>query len=455
MKRIEFPKDFIFGVGNSAYQSEGAWNEDGKGESIWDRYCHTPGNVVDGESGDVASDFYHRYPEDIALMKQLGLRHFRLSVAWSRVIPDGSGEVNPKGIAFYHKLLDELAAAGIEPLLTISWWDLPQKLQDRGGWANRETVEHYERYARLLFGEFGGKVKRWVTFAEPFCVAFIGNFIGSYAPALKDFSTALQVSYHLLLAHGRAVAACREMLPEAKIGISLNLSDCKPATGAPEDAEAALRADGYRNRWFLDPLYKARFPQDMLDWYTAKGVVLPDIRPEDLAVMATPTDFLAIDFYSPHFFVHRPAVWPVGAAAVQAGHPVNDINWEIVPEALFNILERVKREYGDIEMMITENGSCATDLPNRNGEVLDDERIDYMYRHLIQLHRARTAGIRVTGYYAFSFTDNLEWALGFTKRFGLVYVDFKTQQRIVKQSGRWYSQVALDGGFALAGQIGQ
>ena len=451
MNKLSFPKDFIWGVGNGAYQSEGAWNEDGKGESIWDRYGHIPGNILNGENGDVTTDFYHRYPKDISLMAKLGIRHFRMSIAWTRIIPDGTGAVNPMGIAFYHRVLDELNKYGIEPMVTIYMWDLPQKLQDIGGWGNRLTADAYDAYAKLLFREYGNKVKTWVTFDEPFCGAFIGNYLGTYAPGLRDFNTALLVSYHMLLAHGRAVKACHEMLPNAKIGIALNLSDCKPASDRPEDIEAARRADGYRNRWFLDPLYKGSFPADMLDYYRSKGVVLPEIREDDLRVISERQDFLGLNYYSPHFFVSDPKNWPIGCTSVQTGYPCNDIGWQIVPQALYNILARVRADYGaDIDFNITENGSCQTDLVNRNHQVVDDGRIDYMYEHLRVLHHAIDDGICVTAYYAFCFTDNVEWALGFSKRFGLVYVDFKSQERIVKESGKWYAKVIAENGFELA-----
>lgn len=449
MAKITFPKDYIWGIGNSAYQSEGAYNEDGRGESIWDRFCHIPGRVANGESGDLSSDFYHKYKEDIALMKKMGIPHFRMSIAWTRIIPDGRGEINVKGIAFYHDVLDELIKNDIEPMVTIYMWDLPQKLQDVGGWANRDITDYYERYARILFSEYGDKVKTWITFDEPFCGAFIGNYIGSYAPGIQDFSTALLVSYNMLLAHGKAVKACHEMLPGGKIGIALNLSDCKSATDKKADIEAALRADGYRNRWFMDPLYKGSFPQSMLDWYKSQNVVVPDILPDDLKIISERQDFLGINYYSPHFYVHDEKAWPVKCTAVKTGKPINDINWEIVPEAIFNILERVKSDYGDIEIKITENGSCTTDNVNREHKLVDDGRIDYIYNHLIQIDRAMRTGVRVTAYYAFCFTDNLEWALGFTKRFGLVYVDFKTQERIVKESGRWYSKVIRENGLDL------
>ena len=450
MTKLTFPDHFIWGIGTSAYQSEGAWQEDGRGESIWDRYCHIPGNTFNGESGDISSDFYHRYKEDIALLKKMGIRHFRTSIAWTRIIPDGRGEINPKGIQFYHDVIDELLRQGIEPMITLYMWDLPQKLQDIGGWANREVTDYYERYARLLFREYGNKVKTWVTFDEPFCGAFIGNYLGTYAPGLRDFNTALLVSYHMLLAHGKAVRACHEMLPDAKIGIALNISDCKPATCKPADTEAAHRADGYRNRWFLDPLYKGSFPQDMLDWYEAQGVILPAISREDLKIISTRQDFLGLNYYSPHFFVDDPKNWPIQCTSVKTGKPLNDINWEIVPEALYNILARIRADYGDVEIQITENGSCQTDILSHRREILDYCRIDYMHRHLVELERAIRAGINVTAYYAFCFMDNLEWALGYSKRFGLVYVDFETQERIVKASGRWYSQVVKQNGLETA-----
>lgn len=446
---IQFPEDFIWGIGNSAYQSEGAYKEDGRGESIWDRYCHIPGNVVDGESGDVTSDFYHRYKEDIALLKKMGIPEFRMSIAWTRIIPDGRGEINPKGIEFYHKVLDELKSAGIDVMVTLYMWDLPQKLQDIGGWANRDVTDYYERYARVLFDAYGDKVKTWVTFDEPWCGAFIGNYLGTYAPGLRDFSTALLVSYNMLLAHGKAVKACHEMLPDSKIGVALNLSDCKSATDKKQDQIAAIRADGYRNRWFLDPLYKGEFPQDMLDWYQDQGVVLPDILDEDLSIISERQDFLGINFYSPHFYIHDESSWPVKCTALKTGKPLNDINWEIVPEAIYNILARLKRDYGDIDIKITESGNCVTDNVNREGKIADDGRIDYLYEHLIQLHRAMNEGVNVSAYYAFSFIDNLEWTLGFTKRFGLVYNDFETQKRIIKESGHWYAKVIENNGFEL------
>lgn len=442
-----FPKDFIWGIGNGAYQSEGAWNEDGKGESIWDRFGHIPGNILNGENGDVTSDFYHRYKEDIALIKNMGIPNFRMSIAWTRVFPTGTGEVNPAGVAFYHDVIDELLRNDIEPMVTLYMWDLPQKLQDKGGWVNRETALAFEKYAELLFKEYGDKVKNWVTFDEPFCGAFIGHYIGSYAPGYKDFSMALQVSYHMLLAHGFAVRACHKYCEQGSIGIALNLSDCKPASDDLEDIEAAYIADGYRNRWFLDPIYKGSFPRDMLDWYSSRGVVLPEIREDDLKIMSERQDFLGMNYYSPHFFVKDKEIWPIECRSVKVGYPVNAINWEIVPEALYNIMNRVRRDYGDIEIKITENGSCDSDLVNRNHEVIDQPRIDYMHEHLLQINRAIKNGIRVTAYYAFCFTDNVEWALGFSKRFGLVYVDFSTQERIVKESGKWYSEVIANNGF--------
>lgn len=452
MAKLKFSKDFIWGIVNSAYQSEGAYDKDGRGETIWDRYCHTPGRILDGESGDVVSDFYHRYKEDIALMKKMGIKNFRMSIAWARIIPDGKGAINDKGIAFYHAVLDELKENGIEPSVTLYMWDLPQKLQDIGGWANREVTDHFEQYTRILFKEYGEKVKTWYTFDEPFVGAFVGNYLGTFAPGLTDFSTALLVSYNMLLAHGKAVKACHEMLPDSKIGVALNLSDCTSATDKKADMDAAYRGDGYRNRWFMDPLYKGTFPQDMLDWYKEQGVVIPDILPEDLKIMSVRQDFLGLNFYSPHTYVHDDKIWPIKIKGVQTGYPINDIGWEIVPEAIYNILKRIKKDYGDIEVKITANGNCTTDIINRENKFMDDGRIDYMYKHLIQIKKAIDEGVNVSAYFAFCFTDNLEWSLGFTKRFGLVYVDFKTQERIVKESGRWYSKVIRENGFDLVGK---
>lgn len=448
-RAINFPESFIWGVGNSAYQSEGAHDLDGKGESIWDRFCHITGNILDGKSGDVATDFYHRYGDDIALMKELGYKHFRMSIAWSRVMPGGFGQTNPAGIAFYHDLIDCLLENGIQPMLTLYWWDLPQALQDRGGWANRETAFHFESYVKFILQEYGRQVKYYVTLDEPYCCAFIGHYLGTMAPGHRDYSEATLASYHLLLAHGLAVKAFRDSGLEGQIGIALNLSDCKPADADPLSAKAAYLADGIRNRWFLDPLFGRSFPGDITEELAASGVVLPQMQAGDLAIMSEPLDFLGLNYYSPHFYVDAPGEWPLPFKAVQVGKPLNDIGWEIVPEGLFNIMTRVVEDYGDIPFIITGNGNCVNDNIDRFGQIEDAQRIDYMARHLEQIKLAMDDGVKVLGYYAFSFMDNLEWALGYTKRFGLVYADFENQKRLAKKSARWYSQVIKDNGFSV------
>lgn len=444
----QFPSDFLWGVGNSAYQSEGGYDADGKGESIWDRYCHIPGNIIDGTSGDVATDFYHRYRDDIALMRELGVKHYRMSIAWSRVFPKGFGEVNRLGLDFYHRVIDCLIEHDIQPMVTLYWWDLPQSLQDMGGWANRQTAYYFNEFAKLVFTEFGDKVKNYITLDEPYCCAFIGHHLGTYAPGHRDFSEALLASYHMLLAHGMAVKSFRESRIGGKIGIALNLSDCQPATEKAEDIFATNLADGHRNRWFLDPMLKASFPSDLLEYFDRAGVVLPPIHDDDLQVMSERPDFIGLNFYSPHFYVHDESVWPLPYRSVKTGKPQNDIQWEIVPEALYNIMTRIVNDYGDIDLMVTANGSCVNDIIDRNGAIIDLPRIDYMANHIEQVARALQDGVRVLGYFAFSFTDNLEWALGYTKRFGLVYVDFNTQQRIVKQSARWFKQVVANNGLS-------
>lgn len=438
---FHFPEHFIWGVGNSAYQSEGAYREDGKGESIWDRFCQIPGNIIDAESGNVASDFYHRYEDDIKLMQELSVKHFRMSIAWSRVLPEGTGPVNQAGIDFYHRVIDCLIEHGIEPCVTLYWWDLPQKIQDRGGWANRKTCDYFEEYVQLVFKEYGSKVKLFITLDEPYCCAFIGHHLGTMAPGHRDFHEALAASYHLLLAHARAVRLFRDLKMEGKIGIALNLSDCNPGGSHKMDVYATQLADGLRNRWFLDPLLKGRFPQDLIDAFKENNIIVPEMLDEDLALMKGSVDFVGLNYYSPHFYVYDESGWPLPHRAVQVGKPINDIGWEIVPEALYNIMRRIVDDYGDIPLLVTANGNCVTDLIDRDGKIVDHARIDYMYRHIEQVARALRDGIDVIGYYAFSIFDNLEWALGFTKRFGLVYVDFKTQKRLPKESAYWFRDV--------------
>ncbi|MDK2809480.1 MAG: beta-glucosidase [Petroclostridium sp.] len=455
MSKITFPKDFLWGVATASYQIEGAWKEDGKGESIWDRFSHIPKKVANGDTGDVACDHYHLYPEDVKLLKELGVKTYRLSISWPRIFPEGKGQPNEKGMEFYKNLIKLLVENDIKPAVTLYHWDLPQKLQDIGGWANREVVDYYEQYARYVFKELGDLVPIWITHNEPWVVSFIGNWEGRHAPGITDFSTALQVSHHLLLSHGKAVRAYREMGFEGEIGITLNLVPVypDPSSHNEEDAAAAIRRDGFQNRWFLDPVFKGRYPADMINWYSKK-VVVPVITQEDLDIISTPVDFLGINYYAPGYIKADPDAWPLELKHVFTGKDRTAMGWEIYPEGLYDLLVRLHKDYNGIKIMVTENGAAFNDIVNREGKVEDDNRLDFLYKHFIQAYRAIQDGVNLTGYYVWSFMDNFEWAEGYAKRFGITYVDYKTQKRIIKKSGHWYKEVIKNNGFEVQFEVG-
>jgi beta-glucosidase len=448
MTKISFPDNFLWGAATAAYQIEGAWCEGGKGESIWDRFSHIPGKVKNGDTGDVACDHYHLYNEDIKLMKEIGLKTYRFSISWPRIFPEGTGEANIEGVNFYRELINMLQENGIVPAITLNHWDLPQKLQDKGGWVNRETVDCFEHYARYMFKEFGDFVPIWITHNEPWIIAFKGHWLGIYAPGITDFPSALQVTYNLLLSHGKAVKAYREMKMKGEIGITLNMSPTYPAADTKEDAEAALRKDGFLNRWFTEPLFKGKFPEDMVEWYSKKGV-LPEINEKDLEVISTPMDFLGINHYRPEYLASDKESWPMELKNVDSGKYKTAIGWEVYPEGLYDLLIRLHKEYNGIKILITENGAAVNDSLNREGKVEDDIRLDYLYNYLAQAHRAMQAGVNLAGYYAWSFLDNFEWAEGYSMRFGLIYVDYVTGRRIIKKSGYWYKNVISNGGFDI------
>lgn len=446
MNKYIFPKDFLWGAATASYQIEGAWNEDGKGESIWDRFCHIPGKITNGDSGDVACDHYHLYAEDIKMMKELGLKTYRLSISWPRIFPEGKGIPNKNGLNFYKRLIELLIVNDMKPMVTLYHWDLPQKLQDIGGWANREVADYFEEYARVVFHELGDLVPFWITHNEPWVVSFPGNWAGRLAPGLTDFSTALQVSYNLLLSHGKAVKTYREMGYKGEIGIALNMSPMYPASQEEADISAAWRHDGYINRWFADPVLKGEFPQDMVKWYSQKGV-LPEIKNEDLKLMSIPVDFLGINYYAPSYVKADVDNWPLDLKGVDSGKPKTDKGWEIYADGLYDLLKRLDGDYNGIKMMITENGAAFNDIVNRDGNVEDDNRLDYLYKHIAKCHKAVEHGVKLAGYYVWSWMDNLEWSYGYGPRFGVVYVDYRTQKRIIKKSGYWYKEVISHNGI--------
>ncbi len=439
-----FPAGFVWGAATAAYQIEGAHDEDGRGPSIWDTFSHTPGKVANGDTGDVACDHYHRYPEDIALMRELGLGAYRFSIAWPRIFPTGMGRPNPAGIDFYRRLVDALRAAGIEPYVTLYHWDLPQALQDQGGWANRDTVHRFGEYAHTVAVALGAVVHNWITHNEPWVAAFLGHLTGDHAPGARDLRTALQVSHHLLLSHAEATEAIRaEAAVGDRVGITLNLSPVEPAGDTNADAEAAHRHDGYLNRWFLDPLFRGSYPDDMLRWY---GDAAPTVQGGDLARINSPIDFLGVNYYFRSVVRHDAASGPLQVAQVQpAGRPYTDMGWEVYPGGLYALLTRLHRDYAPAALSITENGAAFADQVV-DGAVVDAERQSYLHDHLLACYRAVEEGVPLQGYFAWSLLDNFEWAYGYAKRFGLIHVDYATQRRTVKQSGRWYAEVTRENG---------
>ncbi|MFI7280946.1 GH1 family beta-glucosidase [Micromonospora chersina] len=457
---LTFPPGFLWGAATAAYQIEGAATEGGRTPSIWDTFSHTEGRTVAGHTGDVACDHYHRMPDDVRLMADLGLKSYRFSVSWSRVQPGGAGAVNSEGMDFYRRLVDELLGHGIEPWLTLYHWDLPQPLEDAGGWPARDTAGRFADYAQLVADALGDRVKYFTTFNEPWCSAFLGYGSGVHAPGRSDGADAVRAGHHLMLGHGLAVQALRAARPEAQLGITVNLYPVTPATDSPEDADAARRIDGLANRFFLDPVLRGAYPAD-LTADLRKVTDFGHVRDGDLAVISTPLDMVGVNYYSRHVvaapvegvereaYWRSPSCWPGSEDVrfVTRGVPVTDMDWEIDAPGLVETLERVHRDYTDLPLYVTENGSAFVDAVV-DGRVDDPDRLAYFDAHLRAAHAAISAGVPLKGYFAWSLMDNFEWAWGYTKRFGMVYVDYDSQVRIPKSSARWYADVIRRNGLA-------
>ncbi len=442
---LKFPAGFLWGVGGSAYQIEGAVHEDGRGMSIWDTFSHTPGKTYQGHTGDVASDHYHRWAEDVAIMAKLGIRAYRFSIAWPRILPSGRGQVNSRGLDFYDRLVDALLDHGITPVPTLHHWDLPQALQDEGGWARREIVHDFAEYARIVGERLTDRATMWLTHNEPFVLTVLGHFTGEHAPGITDPSTAFKVGHHVLISHGLAVQALRAAARQPlSIGIPLDYSPTYPASDSDEDREAARRFDSLRNRMFIEPLLIGQYPSDML---ALLGPFLPKVEDGDMALIGTPLDFIGLNYYSRSVIRHDPSVPIIAALQVQPPGNEYSMMWEIYPPGIYEMITRVWNDYKPKVLYITENGICVPDDVDADGQVRDYRRIRYLRDHLVQVHRAIQEGIPIQGYLVWSLLDNFEWALGYRMRFGLVYVDFETQKRTIKESARWYSQVIHDNGL--------
>jgi beta-glucosidase len=465
---VTFPDGFVWGSATAAYQIEGAVGEDGRGPSIWDTFSHTPGTVLGGDTGDVACDHYHRVDEDVALMRDIGLQAYRFSVAWPRVVPTGSGAVNTAGLDFYDRLVDRLLDAGIAPVATLYHWDLPQPLEDAGGWRNRDTTDRFAEYAFLVAEALGDRLHTLTTLNEPWVSAFLGHAVGVHAPGLRDTAAALTAVHHLLLAHGRAVAAARAA-GVGRVSITLNLACVRPDSQSEADREAAREADGLANRIFLDPLLRGQYPEDVRA-DTAGVTDWGFVQDGDLEAISAPLDVLGINYYSPTYVAAAtpelraraqrrtdtdpsaspaPMPYPGSDRVVQVPGegPRTAMNWLIDPGSFADLLTRVHRDYRGIPLMITENGAAFDDRPGPDGAVDDQDRIAYLRGHIGAVREAMEQGADIRGYFVWSLLDNFEWAFGYSKRFGIVRVDYDTLARTPKASAQWYSSVIRANGL--------
>jgi beta-glucosidase len=443
-----FPDGFLWGVATSAYQIEGATGEDGRGESIWDRFASTPGAIADSSDGRIACDHYHRWRDDLSLMRQLGVQAYRFSIAWPRVMPCGRGAVNAAGLDFYDSLVDGLLQAGIRPFATLNHWDLPQRLQDEGGWSARATAEAFVAYAEAVSMRLGDRVRDWTTHNEPWCVATLGHEQGVHAPGHRDPVEALRASHHLLLSHGWAVPVLRRNSPGARVGIALNLVPGYPASPSDADREAARRFDGLFNRWYLDPIFRGSYPRDAVEDRRQAGrlprVEMPWVHELDLAAIAAPLDYLGINYYSRAVLRSDQITEADNAPRSVLEAPLEertDMGWEVYPQGLHDLLVRVQREYRPPKVYVTECGAAYDTGPGPGGRVVDHRRRDFLRAHLLAAHRAIADGVPLAGFFLWTLIDNFEWQHGYTKRFGVVWLDRATQQRTLKDSALWYRDV--------------
>lgn len=443
---LAFPSDFFWGAATASYQIEGAWQADGKGESIWDRFSHTHGKVLGGATGDVACDHYYRWKEDAAVLKDLGVNAYRFSISWPRLLPTGRGKVNQAGIDFYDRLVDELLKSGITPFVTLYHWDLPQVLQDEGGWPDRMIVDAFCEYTDIVSRALGDRVKNWITINEPVVISNLGYFTGEHAPGRKNLTEALAASHHLLLAHGKSIPVIRGNSRGSRAGIVINLYPLTPASSSEADRLTAKRIDGEHNRWFLDPLSGRGYPQDFDEY---KQILDPFIKSGDMETIAISQDFLGVNYYSRIIARSREISEDQNMPVMVTAGEKTDMGWEIYPQGLYELLIRLDKEYDFPCIYITENGAAFKDILDENGQVNDPQRIAYIKAHLKSIHQAIAQGVPLHGYFAWSLLDNFEWAYGYEKRFGLVYIDYATQKRIPKSSADWYCDVIRENGIFM------
>lgn len=442
---VRFPDGFLWGTATAAYQIEGAWNEDGKSPSIWDTFCRQPGKIKDASNAETAADHYHRYQEDVQIMADLNMNAYRFSISWPRILPDGRGRVNEKGLDFYDRLVDTLLNKGIRPFVTLYHWDLPQALHDQGGWTTREIVNAFAEYARIVAARLGDRVTDWMTHNEPSVISLLGYFTGEYAPGEINPMGTFQCAHHLFVSHGLATQAIRATAArKPEIGIVLHLRPVHPATNSEEDCQAAIRFDGVLNRMFLDPVFFGRYPEDAAK---VLELIMPKVEPGDWDIITTPIDFLGVNYYSRFVMKHDPGVMLIQASEVHPPESEYSGLWEIYKPGLHEMLTRIKKEYNPTKIYITENGICVPDGLDLDGWCRDYRRIAYLRDNLAELHRAMVDGVPVHGYFHWSLTDNFEWSHGYMERFGCVYVDYATQKRTVKDSGWWLAEVARNNGL--------
>jgi beta-glucosidase len=444
---VSFPENFLWGTATAAYQVEGAWKEGDKGESIWDRFSHTPGKIKDGATGDVACDHYHRYREDVQLMQGLGMKSYRFSISWPRIQAIGAGKPNPKGLDFYSKLVDTLLQAKIRPFATLYHWDLPQALEDAGGWPNRDTAQRFADYADIMMSALGDRVQSWMIFNEPWVFTTLGYLRGQHAPGRTDLNAYLRATHVVNLAQGMAFHVMKGVRPKAKVGTAFSMSPMQPVSRSRADQEAAERAHRWQNVWFLEPAFSGKYP----DAFIGVTPEMLGIQPGDMDKVRAPLDFIGINNYFRTMASAagtKPAkpdptakIFPVDVMGGNTGTKT-DMGWEVYPHGLYEIVMRITKDYNRPVIEITENGCAYGDAPDKHGVDKDTRRIAFYRGYLGELAQAIKQGADVRGFHAWSLLDNFEWAEGYSKRFGLVYVDFRTQQRTVKTSGHWYAKVA-------------